>query len=196
MSERSFDELLTQAQAGCQEALGELLDKYRNYLLVIANADLDPDLRAKGGASDLVQETFLEANRDFAAFQGRGENALQAWLRGILNNNLADFRKAYRRAERRDVGKEQRLGESHDLGKLPGHEQTPSWEAATEEEAERLRLAVAQLSEEHRTVLELRHRERLRFAEIGERMGRSSDAARMLWARAVERLEEVLKQDS
>src|SRR4051812_46159075 len=61
---------IRRARAGSHEALGQLLDGCRGYLLRIARDELDPRLQAKGGASDLVQETFLEAQRDFAAFTG------------------------------------------------------------------------------------------------------------------------------
>ena len=72
---------LPAAQAGSKEALGQLLDSCRGYLLLIANQELGPDLQAKGGASDLVQETLLDACRDFAHFQGNTEQELFGWLR-------------------------------------------------------------------------------------------------------------------
>jgi RNA polymerase sigma-70 factor, ECF subfamily len=62
--------LVAAARAGSREALGRALEIHRHYLLAIAERQLDPDLRSKGGASDLVQETFLEAQRDFAQFGG------------------------------------------------------------------------------------------------------------------------------
>src|SRR5262245_26207367 len=61
---------LPAARAGSSEALGQVLEACRGYLLLIAGQELEPALRAKGGASDLVQQTFLEAQRDFAGFHG------------------------------------------------------------------------------------------------------------------------------
>ena len=52
---------LAAARTGSSEALGQALQACRGYLLLLAERELDPDLRAKGGASDVVQETFLEA---------------------------------------------------------------------------------------------------------------------------------------
>src|SRR5262249_35643200 len=89
-------QLLAAARAGSREALGQALETCRNYLLLIAGRQLDSDLHAKGGASDLVQETFLEAQRDFGRFQGSSEGELQAWLRQILLNNVANFTRRYR----------------------------------------------------------------------------------------------------
>src|SRR4051812_35536174 len=92
---------LTAAQAGSRDALGQALEACRGYLLLIAQQELDPELQAKGSASDLVQQTFLEAQRDFAGFQGATQEALQAWMRRLLLNNLANFRRDLHRDKRR-----------------------------------------------------------------------------------------------
>jgi DNA-directed RNA polymerase specialized sigma24 family protein len=82
---------LLEARAGSREAPGRVLEACRRYLLLIADRELDPALKAKGGASDLVQQTFLEAHRDFGRFHGDSEEQLLAWLRQPLRYNLADF---------------------------------------------------------------------------------------------------------
>ena len=74
-------EHLPAARAGSREALGQVLEACRPYLLRIANEGVAVDVQAKGGASDLVQETFLEAQRDFARFQGNTEAELLPYLR-------------------------------------------------------------------------------------------------------------------
>src|SRR5580700_9060811 len=90
------DRLLVAARRGSREALGNALEACRRYLLAIASRELDPDLRAKGGASDLVQETFLEAQRDFARFQGSSPEELRAWLRQVLLHNVGAFTRRFR----------------------------------------------------------------------------------------------------
>src|SRR5262245_58290664 len=72
---------LSDARAGSPEALGAVLEACRGYLLLIAQGELSPDLRAKAGASDLVQQTFLDAQRDFGRFRGESVAELRAWLR-------------------------------------------------------------------------------------------------------------------
>src|SRR5262249_41034886 len=84
------DELLQRARAGDRSALGQLLQRYRNYLALLARYQIDRRLQGKVDASDLIQETFLEAHRDFAQFRGRTESELGNWLRRILANNLAN----------------------------------------------------------------------------------------------------------
>src|SRR4051794_12098658 len=95
-STASGERRLASAQAGCPAALGQALEACRNYLLWIARREIDPDLQSKGGASDLVQETFMEARRDFASFRGDSEQELLAWLRRLLLNNLSNFVRRYR----------------------------------------------------------------------------------------------------
>src|SRR5260370_36810440 len=87
--------LLEAARSGSPEALGQALEACRGYLLMVARGELDPDLRAKEGPSDLVQETFLEAKRDFVQFQGAIGAELLACLRRVLLNNVANFTRRY-----------------------------------------------------------------------------------------------------
>src|SRR5229473_4224741 len=87
----SPERLLGQARAGCTEALGRLLELYRNYLRLLARTQIDFALRVRLDPSDLVQETLLEAHRDFPQFLGTTEKEeLVTWLRRILVRNLAD----------------------------------------------------------------------------------------------------------
>src|SRR5215472_17901427 len=103
---------LADARGGSREALGEALQACRDYLLLVANKELDPGLQAKGGASDLVQQTFLEAQRDFDQFHGNSEAELLAWLRHLLMNNLADFSRSFRQTAKRGIEREMSLASS------------------------------------------------------------------------------------
>jgi RNA polymerase sigma-70 factor (ECF subfamily) len=188
---------LAAARAGSADALGQALQGCRDYLLLIAQQELDPNLRAKGGASDIVQETFLEAQRAFQNFQGTSDEELRAWLRRILLNNLGDFTRRYRDTDMRAVGREVRLaGEGSSAGvgaNLAAEASTPSAHALEQEESELLMQAIDRLADDHRRVILLRYREELSFEEIGQRMDRSPAAVRKLWARAMVRLREEFK---
>src|SRR5438128_208138 len=87
--------LLHAARAGDGPALGRLLELYRNYLTLLARLQIDQRLQGKFDPSDLVQETFLEAHRDFVQFKGGSEPELVAWLRQILVTNLANLMRHY-----------------------------------------------------------------------------------------------------
>ena len=187
---------LAAARAGSSEALGQVLETFRGYLLLVADRELDPELRAKGGASDLVQDTFLEAQRDFGQFHGASVDELRAWLRRLLLNNVANFTRQFRERAKRDVGREIPLeagGSSHERGAgLAADVLSPSGQAVAHEQAEALARAVQRLPPDYRQVLALRHEEQLSFEEIGQRMQRTANAARMLWLRAVERLQKEM----
>ncbi len=186
-------QLLTAAQAGSQDAVGEALEACRAYLLMVAHCEMDPALRAKGGASDLVQETFLEAQRDFHRFNGATEPELLAWLRQVLLNNVANFARRYRATAKRDVGREIELEAGRSSlnwrEALSGDEATPSRHAMAQEAAESLDAALARLPADYCQILVYRYQEERSFDEIGKLMNRSSNAVRKLWSRAVERLQ-------
>src|SRR5206468_4123754 len=99
---------------GSTDAFGQALEGCRQYLLLVANEQLGPDLRDKVGPSDLVQETFLDAQRGLRHFHGHTEQELLAWLHRILLNNLADACRRYRGAGKRDVAREIALADAPD----------------------------------------------------------------------------------
>jgi RNA polymerase sigma-70 factor (ECF subfamily) len=193
-------QLICQARAGSKDALGRLLDGCRGYLLRIAGDDLDPRLQAKGGASDIVQETFLEAQRDFGEFQGDSEQELLAWLRHRLRYRAAKFVRSYRLTAKRATGREIQIdavGSSSAVGPVLVDGQPSASEHAVAVERDRqLEQAMDRLPEEHRRVIELRYREGLSFDQIGVILERSPNSARKLWARAVERLKGDLRATS
>ncbi len=165
-------------------------------MLQVAGDDLDRRLQAKGGASDIVQETFLEAQRDFRAFAGDSEQELLAWLRLHLQYRLAKFGRSFRQTAKRAVGREVPL----DGGGLlfsptnPAARQlSPSDVVVGEERDRMLERALERLPEEFRRVIHLRYRENLSFEQIGNALGRTPNSARKLWARAVERLKRDLR---
>ena len=95
--------LIEAARQGDPDGLGRALELFRDYLLLVANQELEPELKAKLGASDLVQETFLGAQRDLASFRGQSEAEWRLWLRGILVHLLANHRRRFRSTGKRRV---------------------------------------------------------------------------------------------
>lgn len=190
----SVERCLERARQGSREDLGRLLEMCRAYLLGVANRELDAQLRPKGGASDIVQEAFLEAQRIFPRFEGGTAPELLAWLRSVLLHKLDDFERRYRHADKRRVGREIGL-EDAVVGNdaLADKGRSPSSAASANEQAELVRQALERLPEHYRQVIVWRQWDELSFEEIARRLDRSTDAARMLWWRAVERLEEELR---
>jgi RNA polymerase sigma-70 factor (ECF subfamily) len=181
------------ARQGNQNALGHLLEWCRPYLLQIANDQVSPDLQARCAPSDLVQDACLQAQVGFGGFHGTREAELLAWLRTILLNRL---RNVVRHAQAAGRAREVAFP-SPDSSPTPpflaDSRLTPSKQIMARESDEALHRALVQLPPDYRQGLHLRQWEELSFEEIGQRLNRSAEAARKLWARAVEALSALLE---
>lgn len=191
--------LLEAARRGHDDAFGRLFESFRRHLLLVAHRELPHTLRGKLGPSDVVQETAVDAQRAFSAFRGSTAEECFAWLRSILRNNVVDAVRRYELSQKRASGREISLAteagrRQGGLVELPHG--LPDGSAIRHEDADALTLAMARLSGDHQAVLRLRYWEGLSFPEIGERLGRSPDAVRKLWYRAVERLQEAMNGES
>jgi RNA polymerase sigma-70 factor (ECF subfamily) len=185
----SFALELTQARNGSREALGHLFELARPYLLQIAAEELARTLFAKNSVLDCVQDAFLEAQRDFAAFTGDDEREFLGWLRRILLHNLADLRKRYA-TRTRDLSRELPLSAALASGPLVCNEPSPCDRLAEREQSHALEKALAALPRNYQTVIQLRNEQDRSFAEIARLMGKpTEDAARKLWIRAVRSLQ-------
>lgn len=188
------------ARDGDTDALGQLLELYRNYLAMIARMQIGPQFQRKFSASDVVQDTFVQAKRRFGDFNGASEGELTAWLREILVSQLAMKARHYT-SQRRDVTLERQLQSGVDQSAadiariLPAATSTPSQSAARRESAVVLANALAQLPEHYRTVIVLRHVREMQFTEIAATMQRSTDSVKGLWRRAIGMLRELLADD-
>jgi RNA polymerase sigma-70 factor (ECF subfamily) len=193
MSEEAKDPTrwLPAARAGCSEALGELLNSCRGYLLLVAEHELDPQLRARCGASDLIQETLLDAVSAFDRFQGDSAEELRKWLRRLLLNNLVSFTRRYRDTSKRQVGREVSLdaGERSHVGPVADNP-SPSQQAIAHEQVEAIQMALERLPEDYRLVILLRYQEEQSFEDIGRLLELTPNAARKLWLRALKRLQQ------
>jgi RNA polymerase sigma-70 factor (ECF subfamily) len=190
-----FAALIEHARAGSATAFGRLLEGCRKYLLLVANESLDSDLRPKGAASDLVQDTFVEAQRDFARFTGTTEEELLAWLRQILAYRVGNHRRRYG-TEKRDVDREipldREAADVYPATAAAGSD--PAKATIDRDEQAHLAAAMARLPEHLREVIEMRTWQRQTFPEIAARLGKTSEAARKQWGRAVRRLKQELKK--
>jgi RNA polymerase sigma-70 factor (ECF subfamily) len=192
--------LLAAARAGDRAARDRLFADCRDYLCLAARARVESWLRAKADASDLVQQTLLEAHRGFGQFHGETEAEFLAWLRRILDHNAADLVRRYHAAGKRQVGREVPLaggGSTSGGGLEPAAtDDSPSATVAKREGELALAAALAELAPDHREVIMLRNLQRLPFDEVAGRMNRSRPAAQMLWMRAMQKLKDVLGAES
>ncbi len=165
---------------------------------MVANESLSPALRAKVGPSDLVQETLLHFQARFQRFEGTSEEELLSWLRRILYFRAIQVARRYGGTQARDVRRELSLAELQLTSGTPpviDDAPTPFTSLLAKEQVSRLQLAIALLHGDARQMIQLRNFERRSFAEMGELLGCTSEAARKRWVRAIAQLRSRLHDD-
>jgi RNA polymerase sigma-70 factor (ECF subfamily) len=171
------------------------LERFRDYLRLLARIQLTAGLQAKLDPSDVVQQTLLKAHQNWAQFRGRSEAELAAWLRAILAHHLADVcRKFGPGPGGRERSLEAALEQSSARLEswLAADDTLPSQKFERQEQLLRMAEGLARLPEDQRTALELRHLRGLAVAEAAREMGRSTAAVGSLLYRGLKTLREFL----
>ena len=190
----SVAESIEQARDGDEQSLGILLESYERYLKLLAEVQLGSQLRGKVDASDIVQETFLEAHHACGRFKGSDGDQLIAWLKSILATRLANTMRHYLGTQARDIRLEQRIGQSLDQSALslggilaaPGS--SPSQHLASKEQSQLVAEALLRLPSDYRDVIVMRHLEGETFPAIAKALRRSVDSVEKLWLRGMAKL--------
>jgi RNA polymerase sigma-70 factor (ECF subfamily) len=181
-----------------QRQEGPAVEQFRDYLLLLARIQLGPASRNKLEASDMVQQTLLEAHRKRAQFRGSSEAEMAGWLRQLLAFNLADAIRAAGRVKR-NVARECSLEAALDASSarlgamLAADQSTPSRAAGRHEDAVLLARALAQLPEHQRQALTLRHCDGCSLDEISQQLGRTPAAVAGLLKRGLHQLRVLLE---
>lgn len=186
--------LVQRAREGSEEALSELLERCAPKLLALIRARLacDPGargLRARLDSRDLLQNVLVKAVAGLGDLQAVGSRPLQAWLAQIAANELRD-QVTHHRRQRRDLAVEVAVQDEGPEGtalarSLAARVRSASSRIVLKERTGRLVEALRELDAGPREAVLLRDFEELSWAEVGARLGRSPDAARMLYARAL-----------
>ncbi len=199
MTEPSTTQLVAGAKAGDSEALGHLLEQFRGFLLMRAHRYMDERLRRRVDPSDVVQLTFLEAQRDLPNFRGDSPAEFGAWLKNILRNNLATAVARHvttqKRSLKREVGGPPGLTDESAgnwIAALPDKLSSPSGQAMRAEAALELIESLHKLPETQAEAIRLRYMEGHTLAEIVERMGKSETAVAGLLKRGLQKLRGIL----
>jgi RNA polymerase sigma-70 factor (ECF subfamily) len=173
-------------------------ERYSQYLRLLARLQLDQRLAAKLDASDVVQQTLLQAHEHKDQFRGHSEAELIGWLRTILANTLAGAVRRFT-TEARDFGRERSLQESLNEssarleGFLAAEQSSPSERVMRVEELVRLAEALAQLPDDQRLVVELHHLKGMPVAEVAEVVQRSKSAVMGLLFRGLKKMRTLLE---
>ena len=181
------------------EAGGPALERFREYLLLLARLQLGDPLRGRLDPSDVVQQTLLEAHRKRDQFRGQTSAEMAAWLRQMLAYGLADAIRALGRAKR-DVARERSLEAALQESSarieswLVAEQSSPSQQAEANERAVRLAAVLATLPEMQREALVLRHCQGWPLADISRRLGRTPAAVAGLLKRGLRQLRQQLQE--
>ncbi len=196
----SQDKLLA-AKRGDTSAKGELLDRFRPYLNVIAQRMLDDRIQGRMDFADVVQATFLEAARDFDAFRGETVESFLAWLRHILKNNVATAHQEHLQTQKRSARREIPMmgtggaegGEFNFTHSLPSDASTPSQRVMRNEAAVVLASCLEQIPETQREAIRMRYLEGMSLKQISDRMNKSEMAVAGLLKRGLQGLRDEMQ---
>ena len=194
--------LMPRAAAGDIGAWGALLTEQEQRLCRMVSFRMDPRLRGRVDAADVVQEAYVEAAAHRADFFAKTAPAFPVflWLRGIIANKLLEVHRHHLGTRMRDAGREVNLvgGPSPDatsvaiVAQLSGHGTGPGTAVARAEVKARVQAALNAMDPIDREVLALRHFEQLDNAEAARVLGIQQRAAAKRYVRALKRLKDVL----
>lgn len=173
------------------------LERYRSYLRLLAQMQIDSRLRHGIDASDVAQQTLLEAHAKRHQFQGN-DAELAGWLRQALVNNIRDAARKLRR-QKRDINRLRSLdaavaGSSQKLSEwLAANRSSPSARAIRNEELLRLADALLELPDAQRDAIVLHHLQGCTIGAVAERLQRTDAAVAGLLHRGLKKLKALME---
>ena len=186
-----WKDLIQRARDGDDFALGQIVSRVRSYLLLVADESLNHRLQSKLSASDIVQQSMLEAHQSIGRFSGSSEGEIREWLRKIVMGNLIDSTRYYKNSACRTTDREVSI-DTLPVSLPQTQAQTASWYVSRNETEEQLLRAINCLPRRQRHVIDARHRLGHSYQEIARDMEATEVAVRKLWSRGVQRLKEAL----
>lgn len=180
MNDETFGSILNRAKAGDRVALDRALLMVEKRLRRAARIRLSGRPRTQFDTSDLLQTTYLNVVKYIDSFRGDDEDSFTAWLTTVMENNLRDKVRSSNAAKRQQPDRVTPA----DPERIPADGPTPSVDAMRVEDLQSVGRALDRLPEAQREIIIMRTVDGLSFREIGDRMGRSEGAARMLYFRA------------
>lgn len=191
--------LLDEARRGKSEAVSRLLNEHREALRRAVALRLDPALARRVDASDIVQDVLLEASQRMTTYLQQGNMPFDLWLRQLARDHIVDAHRRHRKAQRRSLDREQAIysarsdQSSMDLAAaFIDPEKTPAAAAMRRELQERFFQALAQLGEDDREIIVLRHIEQMANQDVAALLQLTEAAASMRYLRALRRLRQYL----
>lgn len=196
------EQLLAEAKAGEASAVNRLLDRHRQAVRRLIDLRMDPVLKRRVDASDIVQEVLIDANRRLQDYLENPVMPFHLWLRQMAKDRLIDAHRRHRQTARRSMDREQPLATAAGdpssvdlLAQLGDQELTPAAAATWNELQRRFRQACSQLDERDQEIVVMRHFEHLTNSEAAQALDLSAQATSMRYLRAMRRLRTLMDGD-
>lgn len=198
-----IEALIVRVRAGDAEALAEYIEVHRRQLLAYIERQLGAALRRKVEAEDIFQETSADAIRSLNSMDLAQRDPF-SWLCQIAERRIIDAHRRFFDAQKRDAGREVALGQGGGSDSQPGglinllvaSMTSPSQAFSRNAREVRVQDAVAQLNEEQREVLRLRYVEGWPTKQIADHIKKSDVAVRVMLTRTVQKLQEILGEET
>jgi RNA polymerase sigma-70 factor (ECF subfamily) len=178
-------ELVRGARAGSEADLRALIERHEPVVRAHLDRRTPASLRRKVATDDLLQEVWLVVTARLSRFEDRGEGAFRAWALGIADLKLREAARMYLGTRKRADVREVSRGERPDTAAFTDARPSPSQEAQGHELEEAAARALAALPGDYREILRLVQVEGFTLRSAAERMGRSHEAAKKLYGRAL-----------
>lgn len=180
-------ELIHRFRAGDEDAFQELFERYGPSLSFRIAQKLPQRLRRKIAVSDVVQESFLAAFDARSSLREETEHALRAWLLAIAQNKVHETVRHLERTAKRDARREVTQARRSRTAQFPGALDSPSQVAIGVEMHALAQHAMRRLPPDYQEILRLARQEHLTLVQAADRMGRSHEATKKLYGRAMAR---------
>jgi RNA polymerase sigma-70 factor (ECF subfamily) len=196
MVEESNDKSeLEQLKAEGNNALARIYASYQERLERIVVFRMDPRIRRRIDAADVLQEAYLEMDRRLPNYVADPKVSVLIWMRQRVLQKLIDMQREQFR-DKRDINKEQQPAANWNSGNtslsvnafLAASITSPSQFLIRNEDVLQLQSAMDSLSEIDREVIALRHFEQLTNQQVAEVLSLSTTAASNRYIRALTRL--------
>lgn len=185
---------LDKARRGDRLSLGELLSEFWQPLWAHAKFSIDQTVQPRQAASDIVQETFVEAQNAIQDFRGETRREFYGWLRTILNNNIRDAWRQHAGTQKRNIVLERSIDAEDAQEYLKSDGTSPIDHVLRDERDSQIDRVLTQMPEHYQLVIRMRYWESMTFEQMGQVLDKSPDAVRQIWYRAIEFFTDVLDQ--